>query len=310
MKSLLDVLSTPEVLESEHAEATLHSLMHMQSRTGVIYATTRAKAYGFKGAGDPSFGNLGQGAPETSEIPGQPHRNLTVVVDEETCEYADVLGRRDLREAVANYYNRMYRQDCISQYTPDNVAIVPGGRAGISRLMATLSDLSLGYFTPEYTAYTQLLAEFAGVSSVALAHDEGDFTSPAHLRASVRQHGLGAIMFSNPCNPTGCIVEGWLLKQYVDIAREESCLMINDEVSGPGWRGAKRSSEAAKRGDEAARLTQILRLLTPPLPVLFALRLRQGTTRRETTYPVPYVFSGQIRQGRRHRSRHNHKRSY
>ena len=194
-RSLLDVLSTPEVIESEHAEATLTNLMHMQSRTGVIYATTRAKAYGFKGAGDPNFGNLGQGAPETSPIPGAPPRNLTIELDEETCEYADVLGRRDLRSAVAAYYNCLYRQDKTSVYTADNVAIVPGGRAGISRIMATLHELSLGYLTPEYTAYTQLLNEFSGISSVAIAHDEGDITSPAHLRASVRQHGLGALLF-------------------------------------------------------------------------------------------------------------------
>ena len=97
LQSLLEVLSTPEVRESEAAAAKLTDLMHMQSRTGVIYATTRAKTFGFTGAGDPFFGNLGQGAPETTALPGQPQRNLSISCDDETNEYADVNGRSDLR---------------------------------------------------------------------------------------------------------------------------------------------------------------------------------------------------------------------
>ena len=60
MDGILEALSTQEVRESIAAEAGLGDLMHMQSRTGVIYATTRASKWGFKGAGDPDWGNLGQ----------------------------------------------------------------------------------------------------------------------------------------------------------------------------------------------------------------------------------------------------------
>jgi len=42
-------------------------------RTGVIFATTRAVAAGYR-PGDPDWCNLGQGQPETGELPGAPPR--------------------------------------------------------------------------------------------------------------------------------------------------------------------------------------------------------------------------------------------
>lgn len=53
-------------------------------------------------------------------------------------EYAPVTGLPELREKVASYYNHLYRQGKSSQYTQDSVCIVPGGRAGITRIMAIL----------------------------------------------------------------------------------------------------------------------------------------------------------------------------
>ncbi len=42
-------------------------------RTGVIYVTTEAGRRGYK-PGDPEWCNLGQGQPETGELPGAPPR--------------------------------------------------------------------------------------------------------------------------------------------------------------------------------------------------------------------------------------------
>jgi hypothetical protein len=46
-----------------------------------------------------------------------------------------------LREAVANLYNDNYRKGKASQYTYENVCIVPGGRAGLSRVAAVVGDV-------------------------------------------------------------------------------------------------------------------------------------------------------------------------
>lgn len=66
--------------------------------------------------------------------------------------------RTDLRQAVANcmsdrtpfhiddsdhmsVYNDTYRKGKASQYTHENVCIVPGGRAGLSRIAAVIGDV-------------------------------------------------------------------------------------------------------------------------------------------------------------------------
>ena len=46
-----------------------------------------------------------------------------------------------LREAVANLYNVNYREGKNSKYTWENVCIVPGGRAGLSRVAAVIGDV-------------------------------------------------------------------------------------------------------------------------------------------------------------------------
>lgn len=83
-----------------------------------------------------------------------------------------------LREAVANLYNHTYRQGKNSQYTYENVCIVPGGRAGLSRVAAVVGDVFCvcisarfpiqsstdhdpqSYQIPDYTAYDQVLSAF------------------------------------------------------------------------------------------------------------------------------------------------------
>lgn len=62
-----------------------------------------------------------------------PARETTLTIPDEELEYAPVSGATPLREKVAKYYNHLYRQGKESQYSKDNICIVPGGRAGITR---------------------------------------------------------------------------------------------------------------------------------------------------------------------------------
>ena len=69
------------------------------------------------------------------------------------------------------------------------------------------------------------------MSPIPVAHDlaGGLSTSPKHLREQIQLHGLGAFLMSNPTNPTGEVIEGERLAEYVSIAREESTLFMMDE---------------------------------------------------------------------------------
>lgn len=90
---------------------------------------------------DDSWANFGQGAPETGPLPDAPPRPDVVHFTDASLEYGPTTGIKDLRAAVANLYNVTYRKGMASQYTADNVCIVPGGRAGLTRVAAVVGDV-------------------------------------------------------------------------------------------------------------------------------------------------------------------------
>jgi len=61
-------------------------------------------------------------------------------IPDDELEYAPTTGIKELRQKVADYYNVLYRKGKASQYTSDNVCIVPGGRAGITRIMSIVGS--------------------------------------------------------------------------------------------------------------------------------------------------------------------------
>ena len=78
-------------------------------RTGVIYVMHEAMQHGFS-YDDPHWANLGQGSPETGPIPGAPPRIESLTIPANTQQYGPVAGNRDLRQAVADFYNATFRR--------------------------------------------------------------------------------------------------------------------------------------------------------------------------------------------------------
>jgi aspartate/methionine/tyrosine aminotransferase len=199
-------------------------------RTGVIYATTEAMRAGFDPT-DPEWCNLGQGQPETGPLPGAPARVPAVSIDPNDLEYAPVPGIWELREAIAGLYNRLYRRGMPSQYSAENVCVSGGGRASLTRAAASLGTVNLGHFLPDYTAYEELLDIFKAFTSIPilLEGERGYGFTLEDLRREVQGRGLAALLMSNPCNPTGKLVQGDDLARWVALARELDCTLLLDE---------------------------------------------------------------------------------
>lgn len=201
-------------------------------KTGVIYVTSEAVKQGFS-PHDSSWANLGQGAPEVGAIDGGIEEGDILTLGDESVrdEYTPVAGLYELRQAVAHLYNELFRKEKKSKYTAENVAISSGGRAGLTRIAATLGDIHIGHLIPDYTAYEELLTTFKGFTPIPLLLDEqhGYALRPDELRHMIQTLGLGAVLKSNPCNPTGQLTRGDDLASWVSIAREEQCALILDE---------------------------------------------------------------------------------
>jgi len=199
-------------------------------RTGVIFVTTEAKTHGyFQGSQD--WSNLGQGAPETGELPGSPPRVSSIDIRSEDYEYAPVDGLVELKDAVAQLYNERYRKGMKSQYSAENVAISSGGRLALTRVVSTLGRTNLGHFLPDYTAYEELLDSFGTFVPIPIPLDiknNYQFTSK-ELEKEILSRGLSAVLLSNPGNPTGKLIRNGELSNWIATARTLSCSLILDE---------------------------------------------------------------------------------
>ena len=203
-------------------------------RTGVIFVMGEAARLGFRQGGEPDedgWCNLGQGQPETGPLPGSPSRveALTIALDDQ--EYAPVAGLWELREAIADFYNRAYRRGMPPRSTAGNVAGSGGGRAALTRAAAALGQINLGHFLPDYTAYEELLDVFRLFSPIPilLEAERGYAFSVGDLRREILGRGLAAILSSNPCNPTGKHIRGEELAAWVRTAEELDCTLMFDE---------------------------------------------------------------------------------
>lgn len=197
---------------------------------GVIHVNNQAMLAGWK-MGDPNWSNLGQGQPEIGEMEGAPPRYARIDIEPGDHGYGPVEGITEYREAIAAHYNRLFRKGKASQYTAENVCVAPGGRAALTRLVAALDTVRMGYFTPDYTAYEDLLNTYTRVDPVwiELRAEKGFRIDPAELAARVDKDRLGALLISNPCNPTGVVISGPELNAWVTFARAKGTILLLDE---------------------------------------------------------------------------------
>jgi aspartate/methionine/tyrosine aminotransferase len=200
------------------------------TRTGDIFVTTEAAKHGFM-ASPADWCNLGQGQPETGDLPGTPPRVADVRIRLDDQEYAPTVGLWELRDAIASLYNNLFRRGLGSKYSAENVCVAGGGRTLLTRAAASLGHINLGHFLPDYTAYEELLDIFKAFTAIPILLDpeNGYAFSPEDLRKEVTGRGLSAVLFSNPCNPTGRLVEGADMERWVETARELDCALLADE---------------------------------------------------------------------------------
>lgn len=224
-------------------------------RTGVIYVMTEAERLGFR-MHHPDWCNLGQGQPDTGELPGAPARREGVGIERFDQDYAPVAGLWELREAIAGLYNKLLRRGMPSQYSAENIAVSGGGRVSLMRACAAISQINLGHFLPDYTAYAELLDIFRRFTPIPILLDpeSGYRFTAEQLEREILGRGLGAILMSNPCNPTGKLVHGAELARWVALARNLDCTMLLDEFySHYIWEGEQRIVSAAAYVEDVER---------------------------------------------------------
>lgn len=141
----------------------------------------------------------GQGQPETGPLPNGPERLKYIDLEalgDGCLEYSPTNGTNELRQAVADHYNETYRQGKASKYTLNNVSIVPGGRAGLTRLAAIIGKVYLNYQVPDYTAYNEMLSSFNTLIPVptAVTLEDGYVLNVDKLKSTIAETGTSVVL--------------------------------------------------------------------------------------------------------------------
>jgi aspartate/methionine/tyrosine aminotransferase len=124
------------------------------------------------------------------------------------------------------------------------------------RACAAVAPVHLGHFLPDYTAYEELLDVFRRFQPIPILLDpeEGYAFSADALRREIMGRGLGAILMSNPCNPTGKLVGGEELAEWVGVGRDLGCALLMDEFySHYIWKGDEPIVSAASYVEDVDR---------------------------------------------------------
>ena len=159
---------------------------------------------------------------------GAPDRLRNVLIEPEDQAYGPINGTDEMREAVAKHYNRYYRRGK-KPYTAANVGISQGGRLMLSRIFGAVQG-KMGYQIPDYTAYQDMMDYATPRLEPILipTKEENNFSIPSEEFKEIAKN-LDSYLVSNPCNPTGHVIQGSELASYCQTARETGCVLLMDE---------------------------------------------------------------------------------
>jgi aspartate/methionine/tyrosine aminotransferase len=151
----------------------------------------------------------------------------------------------------------LFRKGKASQYTHENIALASGGRLALSRAVLALSRGRLGYMTPDYPAYQDLIESNVLLDPIEIpfSPEDGFALSAQRFIDAMQREDLSSLLISNPCNPTGRMLAGDELARLVAVARgPKARLLILDEFySHFVWDGSNAPVSGASHVEDVNR---------------------------------------------------------
>ncbi len=140
-------------------------------------------------------------------------------------KYSQSMGIPELREAISDYYKKIYNVDV----EPDRIFITPGSSPALLAAIKIFADEKGGeriaYTDPGYPCYKNMI-RFLGLKEIPIKVFENNFfkPDPAELK------GFDVIVINTPSNPTGVVMSSSELETLVTKAEKEGFLIVSDEI--------------------------------------------------------------------------------
>lgn len=147
--------------------------------------------------------------------------------EENQLNYAQAGGNEKIRKLVADYYNNKYG----SSYDIDNIIMNVGGSEALSSSLKTIlnPDDEVMITAPFYPGYPAMIETNYG-KTVVMDISKTDFKITKELLEEYVSDKTKAILFSNPCNPSGNVMSIEEMKIVVDFISEREIFLISDEI--------------------------------------------------------------------------------
>ncbi|MCX9025624.1 MAG: pyridoxal phosphate-dependent aminotransferase [Candidatus Methanoperedens sp.] len=141
-------------------------------------------------------------------------------------KYTHSLGLPELREAVAQYYNRKFSLEI----SPQQVVITSGTSPALLLLFMGLLDPGdeVVMSNPYYACYPNFVEYLGGKPVFAYTNEEEGFGLEPEAVAGAMTSSSKAILINSPCNPTGHVMSPGTMKGIAEIAG--NIPVISDEI--------------------------------------------------------------------------------
>lgn len=198
------------------------SLLHMQPSATRVLAE-KAKELKAKGVpvisfttGEPDFRS-----PEASV------RYAAKAMAEGNTFYTATAGIKELKDAVADYYNERFGLN----YENDQIIIGPGSKPLIFEALGAIIDPGdeVIITAPSWVSYVEQ-TKFFGGKPVIVETKEKTFEIDADMLRDAVTSKTVAIILNSPNNPTGVVYDQKTMEDLCNLARVHDITIINDEV--------------------------------------------------------------------------------
>lgn len=142
-------------------------------------------------------------------------------------KYALSGGGSEVRQSVADFYNKKYG----GNYTINNVVMNVGASEAISSTFRTIlnPDDEVLVMTPYFLGYIPTI-QLCYAKPIFVDISKNDFKITKELLQKYITPKTKAILFSNPCNPTGHVLSIEEMEDIVSIIEENEIFLVADEI--------------------------------------------------------------------------------
>ena len=149
-------------------------------------------------------------------------------IEEDFTKYTASAGIQELRQTVADQYNRRWDTD----FSAANVIISCGSKHSIYNVCMALFEEGDEVLlpTPYWVTFPEVIKMTGAVPREVVTSEENGFILRAEDVAEKISPKTRGIIVNTPSNPTGAVIPGSIIEELVGLARSKGLFMLFDEA--------------------------------------------------------------------------------